>query len=125
MPLPFGLIVIYRFICLFLTGVFYIILPAVENDQDKIRAGLFLMYLAASTVLFMALRRNRIYFLVLAMADYFAILMYPYVDHRFAFLEFLWMPGIISAISMVTQNPVAFLFPIILGIPGCIFFSYG
>jgi signal transduction histidine kinase len=124
-PLPFILIAIYRFVCLVLTGVFYIILPAAGNDHGKGRAGVFLMYLATSTVLFTVLRRHRIYFLVLVMVDYFSILMYQYADQRFAFLEFLWMPSIMCAVSMVIQNPAAFLFPLILGIPGCVFFSDG
>jgi signal transduction histidine kinase len=91
-------------------------------EKDRLRW--FLIYLTAGTILCLPLYRRRFYLIILMLVDYFAILMLGYVDKRYAFVEYLWMPGIIAAISLVMPNPLALLLPAILGIPGCIFFSH-
>jgi signal transduction histidine kinase len=57
--------------------------------------------------------------------DYFSILMFRYADHRCDFLEYLWMPGIIVTVSLLIPGPLALFLPAVIGIPGCIFLSYG
>jgi signal transduction histidine kinase len=99
-------------------------MPETENDPGKKRLYGFLIYLTAGTLLYFPLYKHRLYLFLLMLMDYFAILMFRYADHRCVFLEYLWMPGIISSISLIMPGPSALFIPVVLGIPGCIFLSY-
>jgi signal transduction histidine kinase len=59
------------------------------------------------------------------MLDYYSVLLYQYFDPNMFFMELLWLPGILSAASLIVPAPLNIPFTLFLGIPCCLFLSYG
>jgi signal transduction histidine kinase len=51
--------------------------------------------------------------------------MFQYFEPYSVFLELLWLPGILTAAALIVPFPWNILLPLFLGLPGCVFLSYG
>jgi signal transduction histidine kinase len=96
-----------------------------ENAGNDSYSFWFLIYLGAGIVMFPIFRRNLHIILGLKIIDYFAVLMFQYFEPCSVFMELLWLPGILTAAALIVSFPWNILLPLLLGIPGCVFLSYG
>jgi signal transduction histidine kinase len=114
----------YKILCFVLTFVI-MTLGEKENAGNDRYSFWFLMYLGTGIVMFLIFRRNLRIILGLNIIDYFAVLMFQYFEPFSIFLELLWLPGILAAAALIVPFPWSILLPLFLGIPGCVFLSYG
>jgi signal transduction histidine kinase len=113
---------IFHVICITIT----IIITAGSSKTEGYNVNIiqFFIYLAAAFILLYALRRRRLFVYWVIIIEYFILLMFPYSAPHYAFLEFLWMPGIILLFSILKPMVITLLLTAVLGVPGCIFLSY-
>jgi signal transduction histidine kinase len=102
-----------------------LVLPGKGYDESGQYSFWFFIYLTAGTCIWPLFYKNLWIIFGLNILDYFAVLMFQYVEPYSVFLELLWLPGILTAAALLVPFPWNILLPLFLGIPGCVFLSYG
>jgi signal transduction histidine kinase len=115
---------LYRIFCLVLTVVFLISLQQ-EKDYIEFYYFGFMIYFFIGTIVFLPLLGNSRLLFSLVILDYFGVLLYQYFDPYTLFMELLWLPEILSAVSLIIPAPLNIPFTLFLGIPCFVLLSYG
>jgi signal transduction histidine kinase len=122
---PFKLAGVYRGCCLAATGIMMLI-RVKSGDYSAYQYPLwFIAYLSFGTVICFVPHDNMSLPGLLIIMDYFAVLLYQYFEPHDMFIEFLWLPEILTAIALIMPSPLNIFLTLLFGIPGSLFLSYG
>ena len=114
---------VYRFICLAVSIAF--ITQSGNWNIFSFQYGTgYIVYFILGALCSWTARRRPIILMSLSMLDYFAVLLYSYFGDHTPFMEFLWLPGILTQMALVLDFPANIITVLILGIPGPLIFSY-
>jgi signal transduction histidine kinase len=86
---------------------------------------IYLAFLFFETVSYFVLLGCKKMLAVLLTIEYFTVFFYAYVEPRFMIIEFVWIPGIVTALALILPRRFAAVAVPVIGIPGFLFFSYG
>jgi signal transduction histidine kinase len=93
-------------------------------DLNKFQI-VYLVFLSLGAVFYFVLLKYKKILYVLLTVEYFAVFFYAYVEPHFIIIEFIWIPGIVTALALIFPRRLAVIAVPLIGIPGFLFFSYG
>ncbi|MDR3174757.1 MAG: histidine kinase [Treponema sp.] len=110
---------IYRIVALVVIFVFTYVTEGRWTQQGRI-----FIVLCLSTALYLVFCFHKKYFILLLALDYFAALLYAYYEPHFVFVEFIWLPQLLTSVTLLLPWRLSLPLVPVMCLGGT-FFSYG